>query len=74
MESDLFSYTGWDPNDDRSEQYYNCVFKRDFGPFKEGETCNCILIDTSEGVMTEYDREGNELRKVKIVFAIAPTT
>jgi len=69
MESELFSYTGWDPVDTMASQYYNCVFKRDFGPFKEGETCNCITIDICEGTITEYDREGTELRKVKIVFA-----
>lgn len=70
MELELFTYAGWDSNDMMSNQYYSCVFKKDFGPFKEGETCNCIAIDIGAGTMTEYDREGNELRKISLAFIV----
>ena len=71
MEQELFSYTGWDSNDIMSNQYYNCVFKKDFGPFKEGDSCNCIAIDIQDCTMIEYDKEGIELRKVNLKFAVA---
>ena len=70
MEIELFSYSGWDQNDNHSEQYYNCVFKKDFGPFTQGETCNCIEINVCEGTLIEYDTEGNKLRQLKLTFAI----
>jgi putative N-acetylmannosamine-6-phosphate epimerase len=70
MEQELFSYAGWDSNDIMSNQYYSCVFKKDFGPFKEGDSCQCIAIDIMDCTMIEYDKEGTQLRKVNLSFAV----
>lgn len=44
-------------------QYYNCTFKKDFGPWKHGYSCECIFIDFDLYVIREYTLDGDVITR-----------
>lgn len=56
--------------DDEYNIYWNCVFKRDFGPFLGGEHVGCIEVNETQGTLTEYHTDGSKGRQVKIQYCV----
>ncbi len=70
MERQLFDWANWDVIDEGSYQFYDCVFKVDFGPFKAGQKCDEIVVDYQNGFMQYFDKDGGVITEVKLKLAI----
>lgn len=46
-------------------QVSNVQVLKDFGPFREGETLNCLAINFLKGTITTYDVENNVIENIK---------
>ena len=63
LEEKLFKFKGYDVNEALDIQFYDVVFKMDFGTFKKGITYGCIAINFDECIITEYDIDGQATTK-----------
>lgn len=54
MEQDIFSWDSFDEVDDQILQFYNCTFKKNFGPFVLGQNVTSITIEFSTGKIEVY--------------------
>lgn len=54
MEQEIFSWEQFDELSDQVLQFYNCIFKKDFGPFKDSQNVASISIEFSTGIIKVY--------------------
>lgn len=75
MISEILTYDGWDEVGDFIMCFYDAVFVKDFGVFKEGESCVCININFFTGYM-DNEGEGLEEQEKKTIkqqkFSLTP--
>lgn len=68
MEREIFTWSGWDRQDTMSFTFYDCVFIKDFGPWKTNETIPCILIDYEKGTIEELGDGGFVIKKCNVLL------
>lgn len=66
IEQTIISYEDWDQADGMDMQFYDCTFKRDFGPWKQGETVGCVVFEWSKSRIAEFDTDGVATRTCPI--------
>lgn len=71
MELEIFTWNHWDQLDTMGFSFYDCVFIKDFGPWKAGHKANTMFVDYAKGIIKEYSEDGTRLvNKVQITLAI----
>jgi len=70
MESQLFTFTGWDQNDTMAFQFYDCVLTVPIGEHKIGETIECIELDYAQAKFNIFDDAGNVLESHDLVLSV----
>ncbi len=63
------SWDGWDQGDTLSFNYYNVIFRSDFGCFIKGDVIPVLWVDFENGSVEETDDKGVVIRtqKIKVV-------
>lgn len=51
---EMVDFSGWDDIDTGTMQFYEATFKKDFGPWKKGQTVETLSINFLSGVMESY--------------------
>lgn len=73
LENQLFSWTGWDPMDAASYNFYECTLKHDIGNFKAGDKISSIFFSVESSIMEFYNEEGTEvIGKFKLTIDAQP--
>lgn len=68
MISSIFSYKASEVLDSVSIQYYNCTFKKDFGPWKQGDECGCMYVDYVLFTMKQYTNDGDVIAQCEFML------
>lgn len=71
IEEQILDHNGWDPVDEMAIQFYDCTFKRDFGPWKRGEKASCIVLDMHKSQVSELDSQGQTTRYCDVRLEVA---
>jgi hypothetical protein len=66
----LLSASGWDEIDFCINLYYDVIFQRDFGLFKEGEEYDSVTVDYVQQKILTYNAEGKVIQQVS--FTLEP--
>jgi len=77
MIEDLFSFDVSDILGDDTNIYFGPVFKRDFGPFNQGEKFKSLTVDLGKGKIEAWDESRTAATKscgLKLVAVPFPTT
>ena len=72
LESQFFTWKGWDDVDTAAWHFYNCVLLKDFCPFKKGEEISCVFFSMQDSMMEFYDNVGNPVGKFKLEIEAKP--
>lgn len=67
MEKELFDWKDWDEMDTLAVYFYECVFKKPIGKFKEGDLVDGIFMEFNKGYMTINN--GDEEVKYKMTLS-----
>jgi hypothetical protein len=58
-----FTFTRYDAGDEAGYiQHYQATFWKDFGPYRSGETVDCLVVSCLLGTIYELDDNGESLR------------
>lgn len=60
IESQLFSWEGWDELDVFDLQFYNVIFKVKVGPYNPGDTAPHVIMMMSESKIIVYGDDSEE--------------
>lgn len=72
LESQFFTWKGWDEPDTGAFHFYNCVLNTDIGSFKKGDKIQCVFFSIVESVMEFYDENAKEIGKFKLKISAQP--
>jgi len=75
MEKDIFEWVDWNQSGDFYITYYNCSFKKDFGPYLKNELVHSIVISYDEGYMSvlRNNNEGTDPVVLNLTLALSST-
>lgn len=72
IETQLFSWEGWDELDVGEFLFYNCVLNVDIGSHKVGEKINKIALILSCSIIELYDNDNKVLFTGKLLINVDP--
>jgi hypothetical protein len=61
-------FDGWDNDDPGDIQFYDVEFTADFGPWRKGETVDCLFISMTTGEVKQFDEDGMVVRETTVRF------
>jgi hypothetical protein len=68
----LVEFEDWHDGDVTHIMVGPATFKLDFGPWKQGQIANCLLLDYARGIIEEQDDDGTIIHRAAVKLALDP--
>jgi hypothetical protein len=66
----LVSFEDWHDGDVTHVMVGPATFKQDFGPWHQGETVDCLILDYARGFIEQQNDEGEVINKVAVKLTV----